>query len=139
MFLPAAIVLLGVISMPVVAIAQPNTASKRAESRPDNCGSRNGEYTCNFNGAEGGNTVMSVYPASIKRAAESSADFQYISSSRGVKTSAQVNCRESLDHWHAFTDASHSEQGDVSTYATHRMLNYICEKAGHSVGEQINR
>lgn len=112
--------------MSVVAIAQLNTESKKAESRPDNCRYQYGEYTCNFNGANNvadrGNTVMSVYPASIQRTSQGTVDFQYITSSTSVKRSAPVNCRGSLDHWHLFSDGSDSERVPVSTYTTHPML-----------------
>ncbi|GEM_PF-5749777 len=135
-YLPVLITLLAGISTPLAAMAQ-----TRAESRPNWCGAlQNEEYTCSFNGAEGGKTVISVFPYSIRRQGnQGTVNFDYITSSRRIRNQAQVNCHESLDHWHRFLNAYQSELVGVSTYASHRMLNYVCEQSNHPVGDQINR
>lgn len=137
-FLPLIIALLTTIFPMGAAIAQ-----SRAESRPDVCGnSRYGEYTCDFFGAEDGDTVISVFPQSIQWLGRRGAvNFEYITSSRRVRNRARVNCHESLDHWYRFTGRNliGSERIPVSTYTTHRMLNFICEQAGHPVSDQVGR
>jgi hypothetical protein len=136
-FLPVIIALLATLSTSGTAIAQ-----SRAESRPDDCGyERYGEFTCNFLGAENGNTVMSVFRDSIKRLdSRGTVNFDYITSSRRVRNRAWVSCHESLDHWHRRSGRySASQNVPVSSYTTHRMLNYICEQARHPVGDQVER
>jgi hypothetical protein len=135
-YLPVLISLLMTISTPLTTMAQ-----SRAESRPDWCSYlRNREYGCNFKGAEDGETVITVFPNSIKRQErQGSVNFDYITSNRRIRNQAQVNCHESLDHWHRFLNEYQAEFVDVTTYASHRMLNYVCEQAGHPVGDQVNR
>ena len=117
----------------------PGMAQSREESRPDFCSDVRGETVCNFRGAEDGNTLIGVFTDSIQRASWESVDFDYITSSTRIRRQAQVNCHESLDHWHRFTDDYHTDLVDVTTHASHRMLNYVCEQAGHPVSDQINR
>jgi len=133
--LPAMVMFLATVSTPLTALAQ-----SRMESRPDSCGTLEDESSvCNFNGAENGNTVISVYSDSIQRGLQDAVNFNYITSSGRVKNYAQVNCHESLDHWHRFTNEYHADLVGVSSYASHRMLNYVCEQADHTVGEQTGR
>lgn len=120
---------------PLAAMAQ-----SRAESTPDGCEMFQGEPTGYFVGAEDGNTVISVFRDSIHSyGPKGSVNFDYMTSRRRVRNQAQVNCHESLDHWHRFLDEYRAELVDVSSYASHRMLNYVCERAGHAVGEQTTR
>ncbi|WP_156815446.1 hypothetical protein [Pseudanabaena sp. PCC 6802] len=135
-YLPIFISLLVAISTPLTAMAQ-----SRSESRPDKCEYlQNGEYICSFRGADTGETVISAFPNSIRRQGRQGAvNFDYMTSSRLIRNQAQVNCHESLDRWHRFADEYRAELVDVTTYASHKMLNYVCEQAGHSVEEQINR
>lgn len=135
--LATTIALLVILSTPLTAAAQ-----SRDEAKPNGCewSDHQDARVCWFYPAENGQTTLYVFPGSIRPANRDDAvNFVYMSSTRQVRNYAQVNCHESLDHWHRFSDSRNAEVIPVTSYASHRMLNYICESAGHRVWEQTRR